>query len=128
MTSRCSGDNRINARRSSSPRSFSCKATSGSFAGSAMVAPISSFNPASVRRRRADSALWRAIDISHVETEDRHWKRPAWRHTSRKTVLGKCLIADEPKKPAVDVSPMPREQNLHRWFAANGDLFNQVLV
>jgi hypothetical protein len=43
-------------------------------------------------------------------------------------VLGKCLIADEPRKPAVDVSPMPREQNLHRWFAANGDLFNQVLV
>src|SRR5262249_41899271 len=34
MTSRCSGDNRINARRSSSPRSFSCNATSGSFAGS----------------------------------------------------------------------------------------------
>jgi hypothetical protein len=30
-----------------------------------------------VRRRRADRALWRAIDINHVETEERHWKRPA---------------------------------------------------
>src|SRR5262245_16622485 len=27
----------------------------------------------------------------------------------RRSFLGKCLIADEPKKPAVDVSPMPRE-------------------
>src|SRR5262245_32798772 len=43
-------------------------------------------------------------------------------------VLGKRLIADEPKKPAVDVGPMPGEQSLHRWFAANGDLSNQVLV
>jgi hypothetical protein len=43
-------------------------------------------------------------------------------------VLGKRLIADEPKKPAVDVGPMPGEQSLHRWFAASGDLFNQDLV
>jgi len=43
-------------------------------------------------------------------------------------VLGKRLIADEPKKPAVDVGPMPGEQRLHRWFAASGDLFNQDLV
>jgi hypothetical protein len=32
-------------------------------------------------------------------------------------VLGKRLIADEPKKPAVDVGPMPSEQSLHRWLA-----------
>ena len=43
-------------------------------------------------------------------------------------ILGKRLMADEPKKPAVDVGPMPREQSLHRWFAAGGDLFNQDLV
>jgi hypothetical protein len=43
-------------------------------------------------------------------------------------VLGKRLIADEPKKPAVNIGAMPREQNLHRWFAASGNLFNQVLV
>ena len=43
-------------------------------------------------------------------------------------VLGKRLITDKPKKPAVDVGPMPREQSLHRWFAASGDLFNQDLV
>jgi hypothetical protein len=43
-------------------------------------------------------------------------------------VLGKRLIADEPKKPPVDVGPMPSEQSLHRWFAASGDLFNQDLV
>jgi hypothetical protein len=43
-------------------------------------------------------------------------------------VLGKRLIADEAKKPAVDVGPMPGEQSLHRWFAASGDLFNQDLV
>src|SRR6266511_3047499 len=36
-------------------------------------------------------------------------------------VLGKRLIADEPKKPAVDVGPMPGEQSLHRWFAASAD-------
>jgi hypothetical protein len=35
-------------------------------------------------------------------------------------VLGKRLIADEPKKPAVDVGPMPGEQSLHCWFAASG--------
>jgi hypothetical protein len=43
-------------------------------------------------------------------------------------VLRKRLIADEPKKPAVDVGPMPGEQSLHRWSAASGDLFNQELV
>jgi hypothetical protein len=51
-------DNRINARRTSSPRSFSCNASSGSFAGSAMVASIfSSTSAPSIRRRRADRAL-----------------------------------------------------------------------
>ena len=34
-------------------------------------------------------------------------------------VLGKRLIAHKPKKPAVDVGPMPGEQSLHRSFAAN---------
>jgi hypothetical protein len=43
-------------------------------------------------------------------------------------VLGKRLIADKPKKPAVDVGPMPGEQSLHCWFATSGDLFNQDLV
>jgi hypothetical protein len=43
-------------------------------------------------------------------------------------VLGKRLIAHEPKEPAVDVGPMPGEQSLHRWFAASSDLFNQDLV
>src|SRR4029077_18210020 len=50
-----------NARRKTSARSFSCKAASGSFAGSATVASIFSSNSASVRRRRADRALCRAI-------------------------------------------------------------------
>ena len=43
-------------------------------------------------------------------------------------VLGKRLIADKPKKPAIDVGPMPSEQGLHRWFAASRDLFNQDLI
>jgi hypothetical protein len=43
-------------------------------------------------------------------------------------ILGKRLIADKPKKPAVDVGPMPDEQSLHRRFAASGDLFDQDLV
>ena len=43
-------------------------------------------------------------------------------------VLSKRLITDEPKEPTEDVGPMPGEQNLHRWFAASGDLFNQELV
>jgi hypothetical protein len=72
------GDNRTNARRTSSPRSFSSNASSGLFAGSAMVASIFSSNSAPcVRRRRADSALWRAIANNHVETEERRWKRLA---------------------------------------------------
>ena len=87
-----------------------------------MVSIFSSSSTPYVPRRRADSALWRAIDINHVETEERRWKRPA------QEVLGKGLIADEPKKPAVDVGPMSGEQSLHRWFAASGDLFNQNLV
>src|SRR5215831_17727571 len=103
MISRCSGDNRINARRTSSPRSFSCNATSGSLAGSATVASIfSSKSAPSVRRRHADRALWRAIDINHVEKN------------LAQEVLGKRLIADEPKKPTIDVGPMPREQGVHR--------------
>jgi hypothetical protein len=43
-------------------------------------------------------------------------------------VLGKRRIANETKKPTVDIGPMSREQSLHRWFAASSDLFNQVLV
>src|SRR5436190_5643047 len=36
-------------------------------------------------------------------------------------------MADEPKKPAVDVGPMPREQSLHRWFAAGSKPAMQAL-
>src|SRR6476646_3091976 len=103
MTSRCSLDNRINARRTSSLRSFSCNASSGSLAGSAMVASIFSSNSApSIRRRRADSALWRAIDSNHVETEERHWEvtrlTPHIEKNLAQEVLGKRLIADEAKE------------------------------
>ena len=97
-----------------------------------MVALIFSSNSApSVRRRRADSALWRAIDEPR---RDRGAVLEAIRLTPHieknlaQEVLGKRRIADKPKKPAVDVGPMPREQSLHRWFAASGDLFNQDLV
>ena len=41
----------------------------------------------SVLRRRAESALWRAIASSQVETEERASKEPAWRQTSRNTSL-----------------------------------------
>jgi hypothetical protein len=43
-------------------------------------------------------------------------------------VLCKRLVADEAEKPAVDLGPMPSEQSLQRWFAASGDLINQVFV
>jgi hypothetical protein len=43
-------------------------------------------------------------------------------------VLGNRLTADEPKKPTVDIGPMPGEQSMHRWFASRGDLSNQDLV
>jgi hypothetical protein len=33
-------------------------------------------------------------------------------------ILGKRLIADKPKKPALDVGPMPDEQSLQRSSAA----------
>jgi hypothetical protein len=57
MTSPCSGDSGAKHLRSSSPRFFFCSATSGSSAGSATVDAISVPNFASLRRRRADSAL-----------------------------------------------------------------------
>src|SRR5258706_466013 len=74
---------RVNARRSSSSRSFSCNATSGSSAGSAMVASIFSSSSASVRRRHAASALWRGKLLNHFQTGDRHFKRPPRPHTSK---------------------------------------------
>src|SRR5256885_2277178 len=65
------------------------QAASGSFAGSATVVSIFSSNSASVRRRRAESALKRAIASSQVETEDRASNEAALRHTSRNTSLNR---------------------------------------
>src|SRR5262249_17479023 len=132
MISRCSGDSRINAWRSNSPRSFFCKAASGSSAGSATVASIFSSSSASIRRRRADNALKRAMDIIHVETEERPSKRSAWRQTSRNTSLNRSsasvVYVDEAHQPAVDGSPMPGEQGLHGELVATYDPFNQHFV
>src|SRR5712692_8503040 len=68
MISACFGDNLIKHWRSISAPVLCCKATSGSSAGSAMVAAISSSNSTSICRRMAESALNRAIARSHVET------------------------------------------------------------
>ena len=64
----------------------------------------------------------------HVETDERPLEATRLTPHIEKTSLGQRLIPDEPKKPAIDVGPMPGEQGLHRWFAASGDLFNQDLV
>jgi hypothetical protein len=71
MTSPCSGDKRAKDRCSNSTRVFFCSTVSGSSAGSATLEAIASSNSASGRRRRAESALWRAIASSQVETDDR---------------------------------------------------------
>src|SRR5215469_3337332 len=54
---------------------------------SGTVETVASSHSASVRRRRAESALKRAIASSHVETDERASKEAACRHTSRNTSL-----------------------------------------
>src|SRR5215831_2506763 len=87
MTSRCSGDSRCKDWRKASARFFFCRVTSGSSPVSGTVDTVASSNSASVRRRRAESALKRAIASSHVETDERDSKEAACRHTSRNTSL-----------------------------------------
>src|SRR5262249_14565988 len=84
MTSRCSDESRSKDWRNASARFFFCRVTS---AMSGTVETVASSNSASVRRRRAESALKRAIASSHVETDERASKEAACRHTSRNTSL-----------------------------------------
>src|SRR5258708_32436321 len=87
MTSPCSSDSRAKDWRSTSAWFFFCSTSSGSSAGSTSEDASSSSSSASVLRRRAESALWRAIASSQVETEERASKEAAWRQTSRNTSL-----------------------------------------
>ena len=65
------------------------QAVSGSSALSATVVSMVSSSSASVRRRRAESALKRAIESNQVVTAERPSKRPACCHTSKNTSLSR---------------------------------------
>src|ERR1700741_4545177 len=117
MIWRCSSESWIVAWRSSSPRSFSCKVDSGSFAGSATVASIVSSSAGSVRRRPAESALKRAMDISHVDTEERALELirllPHVEEDLAQKVFGRSLVSDKAKEPAIHGGAVPREERVH---------------
>ena len=77
---------------------------------------------ASVRRRRAESALKRAIESNQVVTAERPSNRPACCHTSKNTSLNRHgFVADEPEQPTIDVGPMAGEQHLHGKLVARRD-------
>src|SRR5438046_10294061 len=89
MTSPCSSDSRAKDWRSTSAWFFFCSTSSGSSAGSTSEDASSSSSSVSVLRRRAESALWRAIGSSQDETEERASKEAAWRQTSRNDTLNR---------------------------------------
>ena len=72
-----------------------------------MAFTIFSSNSAAVRRRRADSALWRAIDMIHVDAEERASNRSACRQTSRNTSLNRSSAR----------APSLTRRNSHRYTA-----------
>ncbi len=83
-----------------------------------------------MRRRRAESALKRAIESSQVVTAARPSKRPACCHASKNTSLSRssATVANEAKQPAVDRGSVPGEQDLHGKLVARRDALNQDLV
>ena len=131
MTSLCSGERLFSAARTSSSRFFFSSMTSGLSAGSATVASIVSSSSASLRMRRAESALKRATASNQVETDSGPGTgRPGAdvkEHVAQE-VLGHGFVADEAQQPAVDRGAMAGKQRLHRQPIASGNARNQRLI
>ena len=125
------GESLVIAWRNSSLRPFFCKAISGSSALSATVASMVSSSSASMRRRRAESALKRAIESSQVDGGapfEAAGLLPYIEEHIAQQILGHGLVANEAKQPAVDRGAVPGEQDLHGKLVARRDALNQDLV